>query len=220
MAAKKNKKATRQRQRFPKPEEMADELERMKLEYPEQFEFGRNVFELFVDPEAYRVDEPSDLDICRANAAFSEWFLFDFDIFDGLTLFEMMAEHDPSLDECAQTQFYSRFWVVDQDAKRGRVVLRDTCTQLDYTVRSPHIAHCERWANGVLGTRIGRAHGRWREVGQLTLHDNVPSEPLPQRKGKKRRHMHDPAAFLVNVEQTIGHYGAFRESVGLHDRED
>ena len=211
MAAKSQSK--KNRQRFPEYQEIVTTLETTKRRSPYEFEFAQSLFETLVDPEVHYRENPLPAEIIRTNAAFTEWFLFDCGVFDGNTLFELMAEDNPTLAECARTQFYARFWVVEQDPERGRVVLRDLETCRDYPVRSSHIAENQRWARGTLGTRIARVRGVWREVGQIALHDNAESEPLPAHTGGRRRIQRDPAAFIINVEQVLGSHGVFLDTL-------
>lgn len=203
----------RVRQRFPRPEEIIEALEQTREEHPQEYEFSCNLFEVFVNPEVIYNDAPTPDELVRLNAAFTEWFLFDCDVLEGRTPFEVMAKDDPTLAECAQTQFYSRFWVVERDAERKQVTLRDMATCEDYIVRSTHIARNERWAKGTLGTRIAQAHGVWHEIGQMVLHDNAPSEPLPQAEERKGHVQHDATAFIKNLEQLLGRRGAYADTL-------
>lgn len=200
------------RQRFPRENEILSKLEITRLECVSELESARSAFEHYVNPEALYHENPTAEEVNRMNAAFTEWVLFDCDLFDGGTLFEQMAIEDPTLAECAATQFYSRFWVIEQDPKRGRVILRDMATRRDFEVRSPHIARVTHWGSGTLGTRIARSRGIWREIGHMTLHDNAPSTPLPACSGRPRTIQRDAATFIVNVEQVIGHHGVFRDT--------
>ena len=200
------------RQRFPEYQEIVTMLETTKRRSPYEFEFAQSLFETLVDPEVHYHENPQPAEIIRTNAAFTEWFLFDCGVFDGNTLFELMAEDDPTLAECARTQFYARFWVISQDPERDLTQLRDMNTHGDFWVTDASLARKEQWQTGTLGMRIAQVGGIWYYAGQLQLHDVAPSDPAPCDE-EVTQGIHEPAAFISDVESVLGHYGAYTDRV-------
>lgn len=194
-------------QRWPKDEELAEILMDVKYGMPYYFEIARGLFQEMVDPEPYRKESPSAGDIIQCNMCFSEWVLFDFDLGDGLTPLRRAAMSDPTLSEFADTQFYSLFWVLEQDWKHSVSLLRDRLTHEDFLVHDKGLARNTRWAKGQLGSRLACVDGEWRFAGQVHMHDNAPSCPEPHEGWSEGKGIQDPMAFLDHVRLVLGHDG-------------
>lgn len=204
-------------QRIPTHEEINDILKEVKRDEYELFEFSRFMFETIVDPEAcHALQRDPDAEM-QCDMAFTEWMLFDFEPEPGMSLIKRAARKNREFAEYAKTQFYSRFWVIEQHPKKGWSLLRDTFTNVDYRVYDDTIARRRKWRKGTLGIRIARVKGVWYAAGQLYLHDNAKSKPQPACKEKHKGPRNNPLAFIVNVEQVIGHTGSFRESAWIEE---
>lgn len=204
-------------QRIPTAEEVSELLKDVKRDEYELFELSRMVFETFVDPEVCHALERDAQAEMQCDMAFTEWMLFDFEPDAGMTLMKRAARRNREFSEFTKTQFYSRFWVIEQHPKKGWSILRDTSTNIDYRVYDETIAQRRKWRKGTLGVRIARVKGVWYTAGQVYLHDNAKSKPQPPSKDKGKRRCNDPLAFLINVEQVIGHCGSYRESARIEE---
>ena len=198
-------------QRWPESRELADILADIKFGTPCLFDVAQTIFQETVDPEAYH-HTPSPDEILQCNMAFSEWSVFDFDLGNEMTPIKRAARCDPSLKEFADTQFYSIFWVISQDKEADLTRLRDIVTCEDFLVKDHMLAHKERWATGTLGTRIARVGKEWHLAGQVHLHDNAESEPLPHAEGGDGLGIQNPSAFIGHVESVLGHNGIYNDS--------
>ena len=196
------------KQRWPEPEELAEILADIKYGTPYLFDIARIIFEDTVDPEAYHRDA-SEAEIVQCNMAFSEWTLFDFDMGNEMTPLKRAARQDPSLTEFSDTQFYSVFWVISQDRRTNVTRLRDIVTCEDFLVQDPMLARNTRWANGLLGSRIARVDGVWRLAGQVHLHDNAESHPLPHNEKGGGLGIQNPSAFISHVQSVLGYDGLY-----------
>ncbi|MBR2681787.1 MAG: hypothetical protein IKE22_00780 [Atopobiaceae bacterium] len=207
-------------QRWPKHEEFIDILNDLKFGTPYLFEIAQLMFEDTVDPDAYHKESANPDEIAQCNMAFSEWTVFDFNLGNGMTPLKRIVLRDPSLKEFSETQFYSTFWVISQNPETRTSVLRDTRTHEDFVVHDEHLAKNTRWAVGRLGTRIARVDGEWRFAGQVHLHDNAPSEPLPHDGYMAGSGIQDPLAFITHLEKVIGHEGVYHQTVERFIYED
>ena len=204
-------------QREPRDEEIQEFLDEFKTKHKETFELTRDLFSVLVNPELYYQDDVTEAEAMNLNLIFTEWALFDFKLESGLSLIEEAAVDDPSISEFAKTQFYSRFWLVKQDRRRGVVTLRDTLTQDEFEVWSSELAHKRAWRKGTLGTRIARVGDVWVTAGKTFLHDNAPDKPLPAKPGAREDYEADPWQYLREVEAVVGHDGIFRDSLRVVD---
>ena len=68
-----------------------------------------------------------------------------------------MAE--PAVEEYADTQFFSQFWVISQNRRTGEVRLRDTRTCRNFDVIDREIACQRAWAHGLIGVRLAQVDG-------------------------------------------------------------
>ncbi|MDO5119658.1 MAG: hypothetical protein Q4D48_06180 [Coriobacteriales bacterium] len=209
-------------QRWPEPEEMAEILADLKYGTPILFELAQDVFADTVDPEAYH-KKPTEDEMVQCNMAFSEWSLFDFNLGEEMTPLKRAVRKDPSLAEFADTQFYSVFWVITQDRENSVSRLRDIVTCEDFLVHDQMVARNRRWAKGMLGVRIARVDGEWRLAGQVHLHDNAESEPLPHDDAMDGLGIQNPFAFIGHVQSVLGHTGVYRGTLldnGFIEMED
>lgn len=200
-------------QRWPTDEELEKCLMTFKMGDPLAFERAQTTFTAIVDPKVAYDENPSQDDIDYCNMAFSEWALFDFDFGYGTSLMDRAAMADDSLAEFAQSQFFSRFWVISQDRRHNTSVLRDMRTHEDFVVHSHHIAHRPRWAKGTLGVRLACVGDQWACPGKIFLHDNAPSDPEPVTALPKGRGVRDALAFIENFEQVYGQHGSYRDTL-------
>ncbi len=200
------------KQRWPEHEELAEILADVKYGTPCLFDIARVIFEETVDPDAYHRDA-TEAEIDQCNMAFSEWTLFDFDMGNEMTPLKRAARQDPSLSEFASTQFYSVFWVVSQDRRSNVTRLRDIVTCEDFLVQDPMLARNTRWSKGLLGSRIARVDGVWRLAGQVHLHDNAESHPLPHHDGGDGLGIQNPLAFISHVQSVLGHDGLYNDTL-------
>ncbi len=200
------------KQRFPSDEEIIEILDDIKYGTPYLFEVARDIFQETVDPAAYH-HQASREELIQINMAFSEWSLFDFDLGDEMTPIKRAARRDPSLKEFVDTQFYSIFWVIKQDRERGLTRLRDVVTCEDFVVHDKLLAKNERWEQGLLGTRIARVGSEWRQAGQVHLHDNAESRPLPHSDAAGGTGIQNRSAFIGHVQSVLGFDGMYNDSL-------
>lgn len=197
------------KQRWPEDEELRDILFDLKFGSPALFRVAQCLFEEYVDPEICYHSNPSNDEIVHYNMAFSEWSLFDFDLGDGMTPIRRAALLDPTLGEFASSQFYSLFWVIEQNQDTCVSRLRDTITCADFLVYDHVLAHNSRWAKGILGSRLAKVNGDWRFAGQVHLHDNATSTPAAHDPAAEGATIQDPYAFIRHVEAVMGHNGIY-----------
>lgn len=141
---------------------------------------AREQFEIIVDPKLSYCAEPSQDEIMAYNMAFTEWLLFERSYYHGKTLFELYVDEPPAsltpaslgrLGQVRDTQYFSRFGILDKDPATGMVVLRDTRTDRRFDVYDPHIVQKERWREGAIAVHLARADDVWLTAGQLYLYD-------------------------------------------------
>jgi len=193
-----------------------DEYERITLrvkhERPEVFMRAQEEFMDFVEPAVAYMAYPDPLELEKLNALFSEWFLFDFDAGDGLSPLEEAAGESELLSQIADTQFFSHFWVMSQDAKSCVVELRDVRSGEDFSIIEPDIARQPKWAKGTIGVRLARIDDVWTPACQSFLHDNAPSKPVPAGDVRADEDRRDPHLFIDLVEKVFGNFGEYHES--------
>ena len=204
-------------QRQPLDSEIVETLGRFKAENTEAFNLAQTIFTILVDPHVAYKEDFCEEDAQFVNGIFTEWVLYDFRLSNGQTLMEEMAEADSSIRQFAETQFYSRFWVVRQDRRRGVATLRDTETLAEYEVWDKHIATTRKWRKGTLGTRIAQVGDIWVTCGQTCLHDNAASKPQKAKGATTTERNQDQWRFLREVEAVIGHNGIYHESLEAPD---
>ena len=104
-------------------------LRRLEQRRPRDIERAKDLFSTFVDPAINYMPNPTSAQVNAVNCSFTEWCFYDFVLepdpsgtpFAGTTVLEDAAAEDPSLKQLADTQFFSSFWVIEQDpASSGR----------------------------------------------------------------------------------------------------
>ena len=115
---------------------------------------AREQFEVIVDPWLSYCTEPSQNEIMAYNMAFTDWLLFERPYRHGKTLLELYVDEPPAslspaslkrLEQVRDTQYFSRFGILDKDPVNGMVALKDT--------------------------RADRRFDVWLTAGQLYLYD-------------------------------------------------
>lgn len=109
---------------------------------------AREQFEVIVDPWLSYCEGPSQNEIMAYNMAFTDWLLFERPYRHGKTLLELYVDEPPAslspaslkrLERVRDTQYFSRFGILDKNPASGMVVLRDTRTDRRFDVYDPHI---------------------------------------------------------------------------------
>ena len=115
-------------------------------------ESAREQFEIIVDPWLSYCEEPAQNEIMAYNMAFTDWLLFERPYRHGKTLLELYVDEPPAslspasfkrLEQVRDTQYFSRFGILDKDPASGMVVLKDTHTDHGFDVYDPHIVEKE-----------------------------------------------------------------------------
>lgn len=104
---------------------------------------AREQFEIIVDPWLSYCEEPSQNEIMAYNMAFTDWLLFERPYRHGKTLLELYVDEPPAslspaslkrLERVRDTQYFSRFGILDKNPASGMVVLKDTRTDRRFDV--------------------------------------------------------------------------------------
>lgn len=141
---------------------------------------AREQFEIIVDPWLSYCTEPSQNEIMAYNMAFTDWLLFERPYRHGKTLLELYVDEPPAslspaslkrLEQVRDTQYFSRFGILDKDPASGMVVLKDTRTDHRFDVYDPHIVQKEHWSDGAIAVRLACVDDVWLTAGQLYLYD-------------------------------------------------
>lgn len=94
---------------------------------------AREQFEIIVDPWLSYCTEPSQNEIMAYNMAFTDWLLFERPYRHGKTLLELYVDEPPAslspaslkrLEQVRDTQYFSRFGILDKNPASGMVVLK------------------------------------------------------------------------------------------------
>jgi len=142
---------------------------------------AREQFEIIVDPWLSYCEEPSQNEIMAYNMAFTDWLLFERPYYHGKTLLELYADEPPAsispaslgrLKQVRDTQYFSRFGILDKDPATGMVVLKDTRTDRRFDAYDPHIVQKEHWNDGAIAVRIACVDDVWLTAGGLFLYIN------------------------------------------------
>lgn len=200
-------------------------LRRLEQRRPRDTERARDLFSTFVDPAINYMPHPTSAQINAVNCAFTEWCFYDFVLdpdpdggpFAGTTVLEDAAREDPSLKRLADTQFFSSFWVIEQDREHGLSLLREQTTCQDFIVHDPMIARRERWASGTLNARLALSDGIWETCGRCISHDNHETEPMPQRLGEGKPPKCDRARFILLTRDLQGVDGRYLQSMSAEN---
>lgn len=141
---------------------------------------AREQFEIIVDPWLSYCAEPSQNEIMAYNMAFTDWLLFERPYRHGKTLLELYVDEPPAslspaslkrLEQVRDTQYFSRFGILDKDPANGMVALKDTRADLRFDVYDPHIVQKEHWSDGAIAVRLACVDDVWLTAGQLYLYD-------------------------------------------------
>ena len=98
----------------------------------------------------------------------------------GKTLLELYVDEPPAslspaslkrLEQVRDTQYFSRFGILDKDPANGMVALKDTRTDRRFDVYDPHIVQKEHWSDGAIAVRLACVDDVWLTAGQLYLYD-------------------------------------------------
>lgn len=188
-------------------------------------------FERIVMPACLREPDPDFRQIQMVNMCFTEWVLFERPLRGGDTPLRRFIDSGPlemtdpmsgRLMQIAETQFFSRFAILDKDPTGGRAVLRDVRTDRDYEVFDEILSSNPRWRNGTIAERIARVDGSWHAVGQVHLYDRViPDETRTDGPGEI--HPGDPRAeemrkagfFLRLVRDVLGFDGRYAPTLSV-----
>ena len=197
-------------------EELMNILSGIKLERPDLFEEAQDVFTRFVDPHVLHEQEYVESEKNAMDTLFTEWFFYDYELGMELSPLQLYSIMEPTVEEYADTQFFSQFWVITQNRRTGEVRLRDTRTCEDFTVFDKEIACQRTWSHGLLGTRIARVGGTWQTCGRFRPHDNCRTKPAPASRRSYEGMRYDRFAMLTLGAELIGENGEYRESVTEH----
>lgn len=112
--------------------------------------------------------------------AFTDWLLFERPYRHGKTLLELYVDEPPAslspvslkrLEQVRDTQYFSRFGILDKDPANGMVALKDTRADRRFDVYDPHIVQKEHWSDGAIAVRLACIDDVWLTAGQLYLYD-------------------------------------------------
>ncbi|MBY4797094.1 hypothetical protein K6V98_01780 [Collinsella sp. AGMB00827] len=189
-------------------------------------EVGRE-FVRIVRPSAAVEAHPSDRDMMLANMAMTEWFMFERSFGAEGTPLEMYRDHcqDPDcaarLAQVIDTQFFSRFSILDKDLESGMAVLQSLANGRRYDVYDPHVCEVPHWKDGVIAERIAKVDGLWLIVGQMHLYDHAPADETgadapgsvhPEDRDQAET-LESAGSFLRLLRDCIGHNGRYRSTL-------
>ena len=194
-------------------EELMTILSGIKLERPDLFEEAQDVFTRFVDPHVLHEEGFEESEKIVMDPLFTEWFFYDYELGMELSPLQLYSIMEPTVEEYADTQFFSQFWVITQNRRTGGVRLRDTRTCEDFTVFDKEIANQRAWSHGLLGVRLARVGGTWQTCGRFRPHDNCRTKPAPASRKSYEGMRYDRFALLKLGAELIGENGEYRESV-------
>lgn len=95
--------------------------------------------------------------------AFTDWLLFERPYRHDKTLLELYVDEPRAslspaslkrLEQVRDTQYFSRFGILDKDPATGMVALKDTRTDRRFDVYDPHIVQKEHWSDGAIAVRL------------------------------------------------------------------
>lgn len=150
-------------------------------------DWTNEVFFSYIDPDCQLFDLEDDKQMIL-SMCFTEWLLFECPLRDNLTPLELYLKERPmrvsqsSLDRLLQvrdTQFFSRFAILEKDASTGVSALRDVRTGRRYDVYDQHLCEVDHWKNGTIAERIGCIDGNWQIVGQVRMYDRAEASKVP-----------------------------------------
>lgn len=192
-------------------------------------------FERIVMPACLREPDPDFRQIQLVNMCFTEWVLFERPLRGGETPLGLYIEAAPlgttepmlgRLGQIADTQFFSRFAILDKDAELGRVLLRDVRTDRRYEVFDEVLCANPRWRGGTIAERIARIDGEWHVVGQVHLYDRAaPEATLVDGPGEvhpddpRAGEMRDAGIFLRLARDVLGLDGRYAPTLSVTSME-
>ena len=189
---------------------------------------AKNTFIELVDPEICRGGRPSFRKIAMVNMCFTEWVLFEYRISGGLTPLSAILECPSSalsdtsvrrLRQVAETQFFSRFAIIDKDSAAGFLMAEDLSSGEHYTICDPVASANSLWRDGSLAMRIALVDGVWHTVGQTRLYDRT-SPRLGERASRDNDTLaRDRSCFVRLLRDTLGQDGRYHASTRIVEAE-
>lgn len=137
-------------------------------------------FDELVKPFTYHIIDVTVAEIQAVNLCFTEWVLFERVMRAGKTPLGLYIERRPAgvstealtrLQQVVDTQFFSRFAIVEKHCEMGMAVLRDVETGRCYKTFDSFLCETGRWQDGVIALRIARVGSLWQAVGAVHLYD-------------------------------------------------
>ena len=179
---------------------------------------AREQFEIIVDPWLSYCTEPSQNEIMAYNMAFTDWLLFERPYRHGKTLLELYVDEPPAslspaslkrLEQVRDTQYFSRFGILDKDPASGMVVLK------------------EHWSDGAIAVRLACVDDVWLTAGQLYLYDIARlSDTAVDGPGSVHPEDLDDgfdtsciSFFLRLVRDIMGAQGRYVKSLNIYEQE-
>lgn len=147
------------------------------------FERSRMEYERYVRPAASFAERVTRQEMELINLTYTEWFLFEYELRDGLTPLECFVAQPPEsaptscvnrLRQVAETQRFLRCAILEKSPEAGDVLLEDLGSGEAYLVQAPVAARRDSWRDGSLAIRIARVGGSWLHVGKTMLYDRAP----------------------------------------------
>lgn len=195
---------------------------------PQMVEAARREFLFEVSPVAERFRDPAQDDTDVLERMFGEWFMYDYNMGAGTPL-ELYADLRPedltdveafAFEDLAATQFFSHFWVYDQDPVAGTALLCEAVDRVFIPVVDSTIATHPSWQEGLLSVRLARIADGWHVVGQMPMHDTAPRRPDRASVYRGTGYYLDqipPAAdehwdFIVMARELVGDKGGLRNA--------
>lgn len=192
-------------------------------------DWTNEVFFSYIDPycQLYELedDKQTIMSMC-----YTEWLLFECPLRDGLTPLELYVEErparvsQPTLDRLLQirdTQFFSRFAILEKDPSTGISALKDVRTGRRYDVYDQHLCEVEHWKNGTIAERIACIDGNWQIVGQVRMYDRAepsavsvdgPGEFHPEDRDA-RPELEDASYFIRLTRDLLSSDGRYQDTL-------
>lgn len=204
-------------------DEMADYWMKRKWVFLEQ---ANEEFIDFVDPAVFYQECLRPEDVMLINLCFTEWVLFERPVLGRRTPLSVYVEGvvasrgDSASDilrQVADTQFFSRFAILDKDRARGVAALRDLRTDRRYDVHDPGLCARDEWFDGSVALRIAAIDDVWQMVGRVRLYDHAapeltahdgPGEVHPEDR-LRRSEMDEAGFYLRLIRDTLGVEGRY-----------
>lgn len=192
-------------------------------------DWTNEIFFSYIDPFCQLYDMDDDKHVIM-SMCFTEWLLFECPLRDDLTPLELYLEERParisqkSLDRLSQvhdTQFFSRFSILDKDASTGISALKDVRTGRRYDVYDRHLCEVEHWKDGTIAERIGCVDDKWQIVGQVRMYDHAnpnanlidgPGEFHPEDRDL-RPELEEASYFIRLVRDLLAPDGRYQDTL-------